>query len=115
MIKALFLAYFFPPVGGAGVQRVLRFVRHLPAEGVLPIVVTGPGPTEDHWTPRDTTLAAGIPSEVPISSIAGLRLTWERRVPLPSGGFGTQPNWLVQPGLKQTLSLLRCHPSKLPR
>ena len=31
--RVLVLAYYFPPVGGAGVQRTLKFVKHLAALG----------------------------------------------------------------------------------
>ena len=31
--RVLVLAYYFPPVGGAGVQRTLKFVKYLSALG----------------------------------------------------------------------------------
>jgi glycosyltransferase involved in cell wall biosynthesis len=37
------LAYFFPPLGGGGVQRTLKYVKYLPHEGFDSIVVTGTG------------------------------------------------------------------------
>ena len=55
MVSVLFLAYYFPPAGGAGVQRSEKFVRYLPSEGFLPIVVTGPGSSGDRWSPEDTS------------------------------------------------------------
>src|SRR5678815_2823742 len=36
--KVLVLAYRFPPQGGGGVQRTLKFVKYLPQQGWLPIV-----------------------------------------------------------------------------
>jgi len=36
----LFVSYYFPPMGGAGVQRTAKFVRYLPEFGYRPIVVT---------------------------------------------------------------------------
>ena len=39
----LLLADHFPPIGGAGAQRAVNLVRHLPALGWVPIVVTGLG------------------------------------------------------------------------
>jgi glycosyltransferase involved in cell wall biosynthesis len=59
--NVLFLAYHFPPIGGAGVQRNLKFVRYLPDFGYESAVVTGPGPSTDRWTPLDTTMGAEIP------------------------------------------------------
>ena len=41
MRRVLFLAYHFPPIGGAGVQRSVKFVRYLPSFGYEPLVVTG--------------------------------------------------------------------------
>jgi glycosyltransferase involved in cell wall biosynthesis len=78
MRRALVLAYHFPPIGGAGAQRPLKIVRALPDYGYEPIVITGPGPTSDRWTPADATLGGEITCEV-------------RRIaepePLPSGGW----------------------------
>jgi glycosyltransferase involved in cell wall biosynthesis len=42
---ALVVAYAFPPVGGAGVQRVAKFVKYLPAHGVRPTVLTVANPS----------------------------------------------------------------------
>lgn len=38
--KVLFIAYYFPPLGGSGVQRSLKFVKYLPKFNFEPIVVT---------------------------------------------------------------------------
>jgi glycosyltransferase involved in cell wall biosynthesis len=54
----LFLAYFYPPLGGGGVQRSAKFVKYLPASGYDPVVVTGPANQATPWTPKDPTLAA---------------------------------------------------------
>src|SRR5687767_4501630 len=54
MRRVLMVAYHFPPLGGAGVQRNLQLARGLPAVGYLPTVVTGPGRRDDfRWTPTD--------------------------------------------------------------
>ncbi len=34
-------AYYFPPLGGSGVQRTLKYVKYLPSEGFDPIVIAG--------------------------------------------------------------------------
>ncbi len=39
-MKVLILTYYFPPAGGSGVQRWLKFVKYLPQFGVKPIVYT---------------------------------------------------------------------------
>jgi len=38
--RVLFLAYLFPPTGGGGVQRSLKFVKYLPDAGWDPLVLT---------------------------------------------------------------------------
>ena len=40
MRRVLVIAYFFPPVGGVGVERTLKHVTYLPALGWEPVVVT---------------------------------------------------------------------------
>ncbi len=40
MKKILIIAYYWPPSGGPGVQRVLQFVKYLPQFDVMPIVLT---------------------------------------------------------------------------
>jgi glycosyltransferase involved in cell wall biosynthesis len=54
------LAYHFPPLGGAGVQRSLKFARYLPEHGYRPLVITGPGRADGRWTPADETLLAEL-------------------------------------------------------
>jgi glycosyltransferase involved in cell wall biosynthesis len=38
--RVLMIAYFFPPLGGAGVQRALKFAKYLPSAGWRPTVLT---------------------------------------------------------------------------
>lgn len=38
--KVLFIAYLFPPIGGSGVQRSVKFVKYLRDEGYEPVVLT---------------------------------------------------------------------------
>ncbi len=45
MKKALFVSYVFPPIGGAGVQRIIKFVKYLPSFGWTPVVVTVANPS----------------------------------------------------------------------
>jgi glycosyltransferase involved in cell wall biosynthesis len=39
MRKVLMIAYLFPPIGGSGVQRTVKFAKYLPAFGWQPIVL----------------------------------------------------------------------------
>lgn len=44
-LRALVVSYVFPPVGGAGVQRVLKLVKYLPRSGVQADVLTAKDPS----------------------------------------------------------------------
>lgn len=61
--KVLVLAYRFPPQGGGGVQRTLKFVKYLPSEGWLPVVQTVSNP---YWPLQDTTLLGEVPPFVKV-------------------------------------------------
>ena len=55
-LRALIVSYSFPPVGGAGVARVLKLTKYLPAHGVTPTVLTVKNPSVpliDHSLERD--------------------------------------------------------------
>lgn len=89
MRRILYLAYHFPPIGGAGVQRNSKFVRYLPDFGYDPVVVTGPGPTSDRWTPTDDTLRGDVAPETTVVRLPGPE-------PAPSGGWrGRAERWLA--------------------
>ena len=40
MKKVLVITYYWPPSGGPGVQRILKFVQYLPQFGWQPVVLT---------------------------------------------------------------------------
>ena len=69
--RVLFIAYHFPPLGGGGVQRSVKFVRHLPALGYTPVVITGSGLALDRWTPSDETLTKEVGESVEVYRVAG--------------------------------------------
>ncbi len=63
MKKLLVVTYYFPPSGGAGVQRVLKFVKYLREFDVEPVVLTvqdGDFPT------RDESLIHDVPATIKI-------------------------------------------------
>jgi glycosyltransferase involved in cell wall biosynthesis len=75
--RLLVIAYMFPPVGGAGVQRTAGFVRHLPGRGWSPSVLAGR--PHGYWG-YDPTLLQGI--EVEVERVASWGETirrWGRR------------------------------------
>ncbi len=65
--KVLIINLEFPPVGGPGVQRVLKFVRYLPEEGWSPTVICGDRSTWHKW--HDSTLLNEIPPSVGVSRV----------------------------------------------
>jgi glycosyltransferase involved in cell wall biosynthesis len=62
-MRALLLAYYFPPIGGGGSQRSLKFARYLPDFGFEVTVITGPGATRQQWSPPDETLLVEVQSD----------------------------------------------------
>jgi glycosyltransferase involved in cell wall biosynthesis len=64
---ALMITYYFPPLGGIGVQRSAKFVKYLPHQGWNPVVLT----VRDNWRNRmeqgvDHSLDADIPEQVEV-------------------------------------------------
>ena len=45
MKKVLIITYYWPPAGGPGVQRWLKFVKYLPEFDIEPIVYCPKNPT----------------------------------------------------------------------
>ncbi|MGH2568468.1 MAG: glycosyltransferase family 4 protein [Bacteroidota bacterium] len=58
MKKVLIVTYYFPPSGGPGVQRVLKFVKYLPEFGWQPVVLTV---QDGDYPARDESLLAEVP------------------------------------------------------
>ncbi|SHF90477.1 glycosyltransferase [Ornithinibacillus halophilus] len=67
--KVLVLAYFFPPLGGSGVQRTLKFVKYLREFGWEPIVVTVDS-LEYQGDLIDNTLEEELPKDIEIVRIS---------------------------------------------
>ena len=44
-MKVLIISYYWPPAGGPGVQRWLKFAKYLPENGIEPIVYTPKNPS----------------------------------------------------------------------
>lgn len=59
----LYIAYFFPPLGGSGVQRTLKFIKYLPDYNKIPIVVTV---KEGHNFAYDEEMIKEVPDIVKI-------------------------------------------------
>ena len=62
-MKVLILTYYFPPAGGSGVQRWLKFVKYLPSFDVEPVVYTVENP---NYPIIDKSLEKEIPKGIEI-------------------------------------------------
>ncbi|MFA5498167.1 MAG: glycosyl transferase [Candidatus Cloacimonadia bacterium] len=58
MKRVLIISFYFPPCGGASVQRWLRFIKHLPNLGWQPTILTA---SESDYSVLDPTLAHKVP------------------------------------------------------
>ncbi len=54
-MKLLLVSLYFPPAGGGGVQRPLKFAQHLPALGIETHVLA---PDDPKWIHHDAELRA---------------------------------------------------------
>ena len=62
--QALCVAYFFPPLGGVSVTRMVSFVRHLPVAGWEPVVLS---PRGSAYPLRDPSGMAAVPPAVQVT------------------------------------------------
>lgn len=63
MKRLLIIVYYWPPTGGSGVQRWLKFTKHLRSFGWEPVIYT---PENPYVQERDETLLKDIPEDVEI-------------------------------------------------
>ncbi len=63
-LRALLVSYSFPPVGGAGVQRVAKLAKYLPLYRVRPAVLTVANPSVPL---RDESLLCDVPATVEVT------------------------------------------------
>ena len=63
MKKVLIVTYYWPPAGGPGVQRWLKFVKYLRDFGMEPIVYV---PENPHYPIEDSTLEREVPKDIKI-------------------------------------------------
>ncbi|GAB3578303.1 glycosyltransferase [Hymenobacter daeguensis] len=62
-LRLLVITYYWPPSGGAGVQRCLKFVKHLGHFNVEPTVITV-DPAQATYPVLDASLLAEVPANV---------------------------------------------------
>ncbi len=87
MKKVLILANQFPPMGGSGVQRTLKFVKYLPEFGIEPIVVT----KKYNGRLLDETLLEELPKDLKIYRLKAYETVENRSIfRLPIKFIGTR-------------------------
>lgn len=63
MKRVLIISYYWPPTGGSGVQRWVKFAKYLPSEGWQPVIYTPENPEQ---LAIDHSLESEIPAEAEI-------------------------------------------------
>lgn len=63
MKRVLIISYYWPPTGGSGVQRWVKFAKYLPEEGWQPVIYTPENPEQ---LTKDTSLEAEVPEETEV-------------------------------------------------
>lgn len=106
MKKVLILTYYWPPAGGAGVQRWLKFSKYLPAQGWTPVIYTsdeGEYPAIDHSLEKDVlpgTIVLRTKIWEPYSAYK--KLTGKKSSDQVAAGFISEGK---KPGLMQKLAI----------
>ena len=63
MKKVLIITYYWPPTGGSGVQRWVKFAKYLRRFGWEPVIYTPENPEQ---LARDESLTADVPSDIEV-------------------------------------------------
>lgn len=89
MNKVLIVTYYWPPSGGAGVQRWLKFSKYLPSFGWEPIILTV-APEYAAYPVTDFSLREDLPSSVRVYTTPAtnyFRIYNKDQSRIPSAGF----------------------------
>ncbi len=93
-MKVLIITYYWPPSGGAGVQRWVKFAKYLPESGWEPVILTI-DPEFAAYPVTDKSLLSEIPSELKVfktRSTDYFALYNKDRSKIPSAGFAMNPD-----------------------
>jgi len=104
MKKVLIITYYWPPSGGAGVQRWLKFAKYLPELGWQPIILTV-DPEYASYPQRDESLLKEVDSDCLVYTTKSFELynfykLISGKKEVPYGGFANES----KEGLFQKLS-----------
>ena len=104
MKKVLIITYYWPPSGGPGVQRWLKFVKYLPQFDIQPVVLTV-DPTSAEYPVIDVSLAKEVAPDLEVyrTDCKGV-YDWYKKLTgsktAPYSGFANEGN----PGLLQKIA-----------
>jgi glycosyltransferase involved in cell wall biosynthesis len=111
----LYLAYFFPPRGGAAVQRSLKFAKYLPEFDWRPLVAANGGAIEDKTLKvQDPTMLKELPEDAVVRYTA-LNEKENRRYLRAQSKFRQRLNvtdsmgWWVEPAIRLGMELVAQH------
>ncbi|MEG0795099.1 MAG: glycosyltransferase family 4 protein [Odoribacter sp.] len=102
--KILILTYYWPPAGGPGVQRWLKFAKYLPESGYQPIILTV-DPLQAEYPLQDESLQTDVSKDLPVfrTNCSGL-YEWYKKFTksktAPYSGFANEH----KPNLKQKIA-----------
>jgi glycosyltransferase involved in cell wall biosynthesis len=100
--KVLIITYYWPPSGGAGVQRWLKFAKYLPSAGWFPVILTVK-PEFAAYPFKDNSLYGEIPVDVEVyrtRAVNYFALYNKDQSKIPHAGFASGPG----KGLKSRVS-----------
>jgi len=89
--KVLIITYYWPPSGGAGVQRWLKFAKYLPSSGWIPAVLTV-DPDYAAYPYMDESLYGEIPIDVEVyrtKAVNYFALYSRDQTKIPHAGFAS--------------------------
>ena len=89
MNKVLIITYYWPPSGGAGVQRWLKFSKYLPQYGWEPVILTV-DPVFAAYPVTDKSLAGEVPHDLKVFTTPAIdyfSIYKKDKSKIPSAGF----------------------------
>lgn len=96
MRKVLILTYYWPPAGGPGVQRVLKFAKYLPEFGWQPVILT----VENGDYPAiDNSLVPEIPENIQVYKTKTIEPFGAYRKMISKGDDHLIPTYVINSGI----------------